>query len=138
MWHILGMINSEPAYHAGQSVRVIVQGDACLAAEIIQCQPVVIRVPEGTTYRYLYYVQIPSACFPGHHNLMWVPERSIGLPEEFGHTLQAGARHALLHSPDPVDPRLYFHAERERERRAARAAAANNPLPFILEALDRH
>jgi len=71
------MINTEPAYHLGQSVGLVSRGtieEYGMVEEIISG---VERIGAEHMLTYRYRVMVPSSACPGACNHIWVPENAL-------------------------------------------------------------
>ena len=71
------MINTEPAYHLGQSVGLVSKGVILEYGMIEEIVSGVERIGAEHMLTYRYRVAVPSCCLPGSLNHLWVPENAM-------------------------------------------------------------
>lgn len=105
---------TQPQYRMGERLRIMVDGKPQLTGTVLD--RLTSRVKGCGDHLYHFYAMgIPSTCLPGQVNLMWVPEYSVGTPEEMDSPLSTPApRAASVPRGQPSrGPRHITHAEPE-------------------------
>ena len=76
------MINNEPAFRYGQTVRIYVDGRPSLTGTIEAVLPSLVNIGAEQVYEYAYRVAISSSMRQGLTNHLWVPEQTMADPAE--------------------------------------------------------